>query len=263
MKLRLLRNATLKLNVAGRTILVDPFFAPRHSRPSYAGRSLNPLVELPVGVDEILDGVELIIVSHLHSDHFDPVAQSLSPKHLPLICQPGDEDKIRAAGFEDVRPLVDVIDWRDIKLTRREGRHGFGPVVEKMGSVMGFSLEAKGEPTLYWTGDTVLYAPVEETIRSANPDIIVIHPCGALWEGEPIIMDAEQAVALCKAAPRSIVVATHLDALDHATIGRADLRRHARSQGIAPEQLRIPDDGEILDFPASVEGAAPGWSLAR
>ena len=94
MKLRLLRNATLKLNVAGRTILVDPFFAPRHSRPSYAGRSLNPLVELPVGVDEILDGVELIIVSHLHSDHFDPIAQSLVPKHLPLICQPGDEDKI-------------------------------------------------------------------------------------------------------------------------------------------------------------------------
>jgi hypothetical protein len=47
MELRLLRHATLKLNVAGRTMLIDPFFAPKHSRPSYTGRSPNPLVELP------------------------------------------------------------------------------------------------------------------------------------------------------------------------------------------------------------------------
>ncbi|MFX9239191.1 MBL fold metallo-hydrolase, partial [Acinetobacter baumannii] len=84
-----------------------------------------------------------------------------------------------------------------------------GPVVEKMGSVIGFSLEAPGEPTLYWSGDTVLYPAVEETIRSTAPDIIVIHPCGALWEGDPIAMDAEQAVAVCEAAPHAIVVATH------------------------------------------------------
>ncbi|MGY3387724.1 hypothetical protein ACVWW6_000315 [Bradyrhizobium sp. USDA 3311] len=43
-------------------------FAPKHSRPSIAGRSPNPLVELPVSTDQALDGVELVIVSHLHSD---------------------------------------------------------------------------------------------------------------------------------------------------------------------------------------------------
>ncbi|CAN5179991.1 MBL fold metallo-hydrolase [soil metagenome] len=248
MKLRLVRNATLKLDVAGRTILVDPFFAPKHSRPSYAGRSKNPLVDLPVSPEEILDGVELVIVSHLHSDHFDAVAQSLVPKHLPLICQPGDEDKIRSFGFDNVTPLVNRIDWHGIELTRREGRHGFGPVVEKMGSVMGFSIEAPDEPTLYWSGDTVFYPSVEETIRNTAPDIVVIHPCGALWEGDPIAMDAQQAVAVCKAAPNAIVVATHLDALDHATVGRAELRQYASSQEIAAERLRIPDDGQTLEF---------------
>ncbi|NEU98334.1 MBL fold metallo-hydrolase [Bradyrhizobium uaiense] len=248
MKVRLIRNATLKLNVAGRTILIDPFFAPKHSLSSYAGRSRNPLVDLPVDPDEILDGVELVIVSHLHSDHFDSVAKSLVPKHLPLICQPGDEDKIRTSGFENVTPLLDQIDWEGINLTRREGRHGFGSVVEKMGSVIGFSLEARGEPTFYWSGDTVFYPAVEETIRTTNPDIIVIHPCGALWQNDPIAMDAEQAVAVCKAAPHAVVVATHLDTLDHATVSRGDLRKHAQSRGISPEQLRIPDDGQILEF---------------
>ncbi|MDH2400205.1 MBL fold metallo-hydrolase [Bradyrhizobium sp. SSUT18] len=255
MKLRLLRNATLILEVAGRTILIDPFFAPKHSRPAFAGRSRNPLVDLPTSTDEILDGVELVIVSHLHSDHFDSLAQSLVPKQLPLISQPGDEDKIRSFGFENVTPLIDTIDWQGIRLTRRDGQHGFGAVVEKMGPVIGFSIEAAHEPTLYWSGDTVLYPPVEATIRNTRPDIIVVHPCGALWEGEQIAMDAEQAVAVCNAAPDAIVVATHLDSLDHATVGRADLRQHALARGISAAQLRIPDDGQILEFGAAV--AAP------
>ena len=251
MRLRLLRNATLKLNVLGRTVLVDPFFAPKHSRPSIAGRSPNPLVELPIGTDDILDGVELVIVSHLHSDHFDPVAQSLVPKHLPVVCQPGDEAKIRSAGFENVTPLLDAIEWHGIRLSRREGSHGLGPVVEKMGSVMGFLLEAEGEPTVYWAGDTVLYPVVEEAIRTAAPDIIVIHPCGARWDGDLIAMDAEQAIAVCKAFPGSVVIATHMEALDHATVSRADLRRLSLSQGIAPKQLHIPDDGEVLEVSAT------------
>lgn len=248
MKLRLLRNATLKLEIAGRIVLIDPFFAAKHSMPSYAGRSPNPLVELPASPAEILAGVELVIVSHLHQDHFDPAARSLLSKHLPLICQPGDESKIRSFGFDNVMPLVDRIEWHGIGLTRREGQHGFGPIVDKMGSVIGFSVEAPGEPALYWSGDTVLYSSVEETIRSTDPDIIVVHPCGALWEGESIAMDAKQAVAVCKAAPGAIVVATHLEALDHATVTRADLRRYAVSQGITAEQLRIPDDGQALEL---------------
>ncbi|WP_050422389.1 MBL fold metallo-hydrolase [Bradyrhizobium tropiciagri] len=246
MKLQLLRNATLKLTLGERTILIDPFFAPKHSRPSIAGRSPNPLVDLPVSIDRVLDGVELVIVSHLHSDHFDSVAQGLVPKDLPIVCQPGDDTKIRSFGFEKVTPLHDNLVWRGVKLTRREGRHGFGPVVEKMGPVMGFSVELEGEPSLYWAGDTVLYPPVEETIRSTDPDIIVIHPSGALWEGQSIAMDAEQAVTLGSTFSRPIIVATHLEALDHTTVSRDDLRHKLLAQNIAAERFLIPHDGEVL-----------------
>lgn len=250
MKLRLLRNATLKLDVRGRTILVDPFFAPKGSRPSFTGRALNPLVELPVSTAEILDGVELVVVSHLHADHFDPVAQALVPKHLPLLCQPGDEDKIRSHGFLDVTPLADSIDWHGIRLQRREGSHGLGPVVKKMGSVMGFSITAEGEPSLYWAGDTVLYPAVETIITDSKPDLIVVHACGARWDGDLITMDAAEAVATCRLAPQARVIATHMDSLDHATISRDDLKRTAREHGVTPQQLLIPDDGETLQLSA-------------
>lgn len=246
MKLQLFRNATLKLTYAGRTILIDPYLAPKHSLPSFTGRSPNPMVELPASIDSILDGVELVLVSHLHTDHFDGVAKQVVPKDLPLICQPGDERTILEAGFTDIRPLIDVFDWNGLTFTRREGSHGLGPVVEKMGSVMGFTLEAEGEPKIYWAGDTVLYPPVARTIEETSPDIIITHSCGAKWDGDLIVMDAEQTIATAELAPRARVIAVHMEALDHATTTRADLRSAADARRVAPARLLIPDDGQTL-----------------
>ncbi|MFT4182713.1 MAG: MBL fold metallo-hydrolase [Rhizobium sp.] len=248
MQLRLIRNATLKLSYAGRTVLVDPYFAPRHSLPSYTGRSANPLVDLPVAVDDIIDGVELVIISHLHSDHFDSVAKQCIAKSLPILCQPGDEDVIRAAGFTNVTPLEGTTIWQGIAITRRKGSHGLGPVLDKMGSVMGFSLDAPDEPGLYWAGDSVLYPPVTETIAQTRPQVIVTHSCSALWDGVPIVMDAAETVAICRMSPGSVIVATHMESLDHATVSRLALRQAAQKEGITADRLLIPADGETLSF---------------
>ena len=58
MKLRLLRNATLKLEIRGRIVLIDPFFAPKGSRPSFTGRRFGnsrPL-SLPAWVPFLVPG---------------------------------------------------------------------------------------------------------------------------------------------------------------------------------------------------------------
>jgi L-ascorbate metabolism protein UlaG (beta-lactamase superfamily) len=251
MKLQLLRNATLKLDYAGLTILIDPDFGPKHSRPSFTGRSPNPMTELPVSTDDILAGVELVIVSHLHADHFDKVAQDLVPKHLPLICQPDDQEKIRSFGFTDVTPLTDELTVNGILLTRREGNHGSGPVLDKMGQVMGFTIEAEREPSIYWAGDTILYPPVREAIETTAPDIIVTHSCGAKWDDILIVMDAEQTVEVCRIASEATkVIATHMEALDHATVSRNDLQAYANAHDIAKHRLIVPHDGETLHLTA-------------
>jgi hypothetical protein len=59
-------------------------------------------------------------------------------------------------------------------------------------------------------------------------------------------MDAEQTAAVCLAAPNATVVAVHMEALDHATVSRADLRACADSQGIPHDRLLIPADDETL-----------------
>ena len=249
MRLRLIRNATQRLRYAGRELLLDPYLAPKHSRPSFTGRSPNPLVDLPCPPEEILAGAELVIVSHLHSDHFDPEAQRLLPKDLPILCQPGDEEIIRGHGFQSVTPVSGTLEWRGITLTRTPGQHGSGAVLEQMGPVSGFVFQAPGEPTLYWAGDTILYEPVLRTIERFRPDVIVTHSSGALWVGEgPIVMDAAQTLAVCRAAPDSRVIAIHLDSLDHGEVSRNDLRARAQEAGLPGSQLLIPEDGEWVDL---------------
>jgi hypothetical protein len=61
-------------------------------------------------------------------------------------------------------------------------------------------------------------------------------------------MDADQTIAVAQAAPASIVIASHMEALDHATISRAELRAAAVAAGIPATRLLIPADGEELSF---------------
>lgn len=248
MELQLLRNATLKLRYAGRTILIDPDFGEPLSRRSFTGRSQNPMVPLPEPIEDILAGVDLVIVSHLHADHFDEIAKRSVPKQLPLICQPGDEAALAEAGFASVTPLQDTLTLGPITLKRHPAQHGTGPVVAIMGSVMGFSLTAPGEPIVYWCGDSVLYPPLTEAIASVAPAIIVTHSSGALWDGTLIVMDDAQTATVAETWPRATVIATHMEALDHGTTSREALRRTAEARGIVRERLLIPKDGETLSF---------------
>lgn len=251
MELQLIRSATLKLNYNGRVILIDPYLAGKHDYEPLVGKSRNPMVELPCKPEEVIEQVEMVIVSHLHTDHFDKAAWERLPKTLPLYCQPGNEEVIKSKGFSDVRVLHDQTDWEGIHIIRTPGQHGKGVWAERMGQVSGFLFQATGEPTVYWCGDTIWYETVEKVIREYQPNIIITHSCGAEFErNDPIVMDAEQTVTVCRAAPDAIVVATHMEAFDHSTVTRAELRTVATLQGITTQQLRIPDNGETLTFPA-------------
>jgi len=247
MELQLIRNATMRFVYAGHVLLVDPYFAPKHSLDSYVGKARNPLIDLPCEPEDVMRGVEALIVSHLHGDHFDRVAQEMLPKALPLFCQPGDEERILAKGFQSVTPIKDSITWQDIRIARVPARHGSGAWADKMGNVSGFVLRAESEPTIYWCGDTIWYEDVAQTIAREQPDVIVTHSSGAMLEAnEPIVMDIAQTIEVCRAAPNAKVVAVHLESLDHGTVARSDLRVHADQEGIAATQLLIPQDGETL-----------------
>jgi L-ascorbate metabolism protein UlaG (beta-lactamase superfamily) len=247
MHFRLIRNATFRLNYAGRLLLMDPFLAPKHSLPAFDNISPNPIVDLPCAPQEVLQGVECVVLSHLHGDHFDQLAQELLPKNTTIYCQPGDETRVTEAGFLDVNPVEHFTTWQGIKITRTPGQHGTGFLAEQMGQVSGFVFQAPGEPTLYWAGDTIWYEEIAGVIDRFAPDIIMTHSSGARFgDSDPIVMDAEQTIALCQKAAAATVIAIHMESLEHGRVTRAELAALAEASGLRSGQLLIPADGETI-----------------
>ena len=47
----------------------------------------NPIKDLPVSIDEIVDGVEAVILTHSHIDHWDEAAAEAIRKDIPFFVQ--------------------------------------------------------------------------------------------------------------------------------------------------------------------------------
>jgi L-ascorbate metabolism protein UlaG (beta-lactamase superfamily) len=249
MHLRLIRNATLRLEVAGRQLLVDPMLDPAGARPPVEDTEddrRNPLVELPEPPEVVVDGIDAVLVTHLHQDHFDATAAELLPNDVPVLCQPEDVGRLRAHGFTDVRPVGDTVELDGIAVTRTPARHGRGAIAEAMAPVCGYLIRHPGGRTLYIAGDTVLYEGVERVLDEHRPDVVVVNASGARFTGgDPIVMTSLEVAAVARRVPDARVVAVHLDAINHCVETRADVHQCLHDEGLA-ERVTVPEDGAAV-----------------
>ena len=249
MHLRLIRNATLRLELGGRHLIVDPMLDPAGARPAVGNTEndrRNPLVELPEPAEVVVAGLDAALVTHLHRDHFDDAAARLLPKDLPLFCQPEDVERLAEQGFADLRPVADRLRWDGLEITRVPARHGSGADAEALAPVSGFVLRDAGGRTLYLAGDTVLYEAVEQTLAAHRPDVVVVNAGGARFTGgEPIVMTARDVVAVARLAPAARIVAVHLEAINHGIETRADLHQRVHEEGLT-DRVTVPEDGAAV-----------------
>jgi L-ascorbate metabolism protein UlaG (beta-lactamase superfamily) len=240
MRLRLIRNATLRVGLADRVVLVDPMLDPPGARPPVERTPnpvRNPLVDLPEPAEVVVQGLAGIVVTHLHRDHLDDTGVELSPKDVPLFCAPGDAETLRGHGFADVRPVDDTVDWDGVRISRTDGVHG------EMGPSPGFVLAAGDEPSIYIAGDTVWCGEVRAAIDEHAPEVIVVNAGGAHFvDGEPIVMTTDDVVAVARHAPEARVVVVHLEAINHSLQTRADLHQRLHEEDLT-DQVTVPEDG--------------------
>jgi L-ascorbate metabolism protein UlaG (beta-lactamase superfamily) len=252
MELRLLRHATMVVRCAERCLLVDPMLGPPGQVPPIPDTPnprRNPLVALPGGFERLVGELDAVVVTHLHSDHFDSTAAETLPKHLPILAQPEDEERLRERGFNEILPVEGSRPWRGIEFVRTAGRHGHGAMAERMAPVSGFVLRTPAEPALYIAGDTVWCDEVREVIETYEPDVIVVNAGAAQFlAGGPITMTAEDVAQVCDAAPEALVVAVHMEAMNHCLLTRAELGDFLAAKGLR-DRVRTPADGESLRFP--------------
>ena len=236
MRVTLIRNATIILELSGRRILVDPMLDAARARPpiqNTANPVPNPTVGLPFPAEEVVRGIDAVLVTHRHRDHFDGTAERLLPRDVPTFCQPDDASAFVDLGL-DVRPVGDMLDWNGLTIRRVPGRHGSGAVAEALAPVSGFVLD-----DLYLAGDTVWYEDVAETIERFSPRVAIVNAGGASFlEGGLIVMGIDDVREVASRVP--VVVCVHMEALNHCFLSRDELA--AAVPGVV-----IPRDGETVE----------------
>lgn len=199
--------ATVILRYAGFTILTDPNFlhAGDHVHLGYgltAERLTNPAIDI-----EQLPPLDLCVLSHLHGDHFDRIAEQRLNKHLPIITTPHAGSALARKGF--ISPIgIDTWDRVVVRkanatlcITATPAQHGPTGLHYLLPPVMGSVLEFKPSDgrtalRLYITGDTILTEHLADVPRRyPDIDLMLLHLGGTRILGVLLTMDAAQGVA--------------------------------------------------------------------
>lgn len=254
-----IRNATAKIEMAGSTFLVDPYLAPKGSYVGFEGtinsQKRNPLIDMKEPVEKVLEGVDAVIVTHTHADHWDEYAQKVLPKTLPIFVQnAGDAQIIRSQGFKDVRVVGKNTEFNQVKLSKTGGQHGTDQMyaipqfAELLGEAMGVVMQADGEKTLYIVGDTIWNEEVDFALNRYKPEIIVMNTGYAQLQGfsDSIIMGKADVAKARQAAPKADIITVHMDAVNHTAVTSDEMRKFVKENNLT--KVAVPKEGEVLKY---------------
>jgi L-ascorbate metabolism protein UlaG (beta-lactamase superfamily) len=253
--------ATVIIRYAGFTVLTDPNFLHRGARArlGYGLRSrrlTNPAIEI-----DALPPLDLVLLSHLHEDHWDRVVDARLPRSLPVATTPHAAESLQGRGFGGALPLAtwETLDCAKgaarLRITAAPGRHGPRIVSRLLPPVMGSLLEYErvdGRPLLrlYVTGDTLVHDRIHEVrARYADIDIALLHLGGTRVLGLLLTMDAAQGVALMRIIQPRLAIPIHYD--DY-TVFRSPLSdfQEAVSEAGLSDRVHYLLRGDTLTFQA-------------
>ena len=213
--------ATTLLRLGPFTVLTDPNFLHR-GQWAYLGKGLvsRRLTEPALGVDD-LPPLDVVVLSHLHGDHFDRVARAGLARATPVVTTEHAARRLRRWGFR----TVGLDTWQEhavesgahrLTVESLPGVHAYGLLGKAlppvMGSLLRWSEGGQVRRTLYVSGDT-LTGPHLEQIAARHPGIdgAVVHLGGTRVLGALVTLDGRGGLELLQAVRPGFAVPVHYD----------------------------------------------------
>jgi L-ascorbate metabolism protein UlaG (beta-lactamase superfamily) len=217
-------NATTIIRYGGFVLLTDPNFLRRGQRVHLGYGLTSKRLQDPALSLEDLPGLDGVVLSHLHDDHWDRPAERHLDRSLPVITTGAAARTLRSRGFQRATGLGPwqhhelVKDGRTVRVTAMPGRHAPRPLRRLLPPVVGSLLEfgpRDGAPELrlYISGDTLMYDGIAEIARR-HPDIDVgiVHLGGTRLLGLlTVTMDGRQGADWLETVRCATAVPVHYD----------------------------------------------------
>lgn len=235
---------TALLEYAGLRIVTDPTFdAPQ----TYVSPGETTLVktEGPAISREELGPVDLVLLSHHgHKDNLDWEGLELVATGVPTL------STLEAANDLFGGSVIGLDNWEswylgDLTVTAVPALHGPPGSEPEVGPVIGFMLEAPGEPTIYVSGDNASVPLVRQIAdRFAPVDIAILFAGAARVEGldAALTLTAPDAVAAASVLKAGTVVGLHTADWEHFSETTSDLEAAFATTGLlvpTPRGVRV------------------------
>jgi L-ascorbate metabolism protein UlaG (beta-lactamase superfamily) len=233
--------ATVLIRYRGLTIMTDPNFLHKgeHVHLGYgltSQRRTNPAIDF-----DKLPPIDLVILSHMHDDHFDKLVQ----ENTPIVTNKEASEALKRLGFTQ-RFALSVWDRLEVtkgdarvRITSTPGRHGAAGVSvllpKVMGSVLDFGANADSpDYRMYISGDTLVYDDIQ-TIPQRFPgiDLALLHLGGTRILGVfKVTMDGKDGVQMLQVIRPKKAIPIHYDDYDVFKSPLADFAREVKAAGL-------------------------------
>lgn len=243
--------ATVLIRYGSLTILTDPNFLHKGDRAQLGyGLEAERLTE-PAMPFEQLPPIDLVVLSHMHGDHFDQLVQRKLDRQIPIVTTKQAAKKLGELGFGNLYALAtwDTLGVSKgdtlLRLTALPGRHGPSAAAKLLPAVMGSLLElsAGGGPDyqIYISGDTLVYDDLREIPRRyPDIDLALLHLGGTRILGMKVTMDGEDGVQMLKLIAPDHAIPVHYDDYDVFKSPLAEFERAAAAAGLQHKIVHLP-----------------------
>jgi L-ascorbate metabolism protein UlaG (beta-lactamase superfamily) len=252
--------ATAIIRYEGLTLLTDPNFLHKgdHAHLGYgltSKRLTNPAIEL-----EDLPHVDMVILSHMHGDHFDQLVQEKLDRNIPITTTEESAEILGTMGFSKRYPLKtwDSLILKkggtSIRITAMPGRHG--PAVaakllpDVMGSILDFTTQDQGSGyRMYISGDTMVYSEIRDIPRRyPDVDLALLHLGGTKILGlVTVTMDAIDGVKMMQIIVPRRAIPIHFNDYDVFKSPLSDFEKEIHKAGLADKLIYL-QHGETYPF---------------
>ena len=259
--------ATVLIRFQGFTILTDPNFLHKgdHVHLGYgitSERQTNPAIEF-----DKLPPIDLVVLSHLHDDHFDKLVQEKLNRDIPIVSTKEAAERLKRMGF---RKRYGLSPWDRLEVTKGEarlritatpGRHGPAGVAVLLPRVMGSVLDFGPDPSapsyrMYISGDTLVYDDIEAIPqRFPDIDLALLHLGGTRILGVvKVTMDGKDGVRMLQVVRPKKAIPIHYNDYDVFKSPLSDFAREVKAAGLEQDIIYL-EHGQSYSFSPARPGA--------